>query len=70
MSEFLARPQGKPSTIIDGIDLNHHVWIREQYLARQSRLGGRLDDGIIKQPLGLLRSQLVFCAAPAQSHVQ
>ncbi len=70
MSGFLARPQGKPSTIIDGIDPNHHIWIREQYLARQSGLGGRPEDGIIKQPLGLLRSQLEFCAAPAQLHVQ
>lgn len=68
--EFFTSPHGKPGSIINGIDRNHHVGIREQYLARHSCLGCRVDDGIIEQPLGLLCSQIVFCTTPMQSYVK
>ena len=68
--QLLTRPQAKPGAIIDGVNLDYHVRIRERYRAWRPCARRRVDNGIIEQPLGLLRSQLVYCPAPAQSHVK
>ena len=68
--EFLARPQGKSGSIVDGIDRNHHARIRERYPAWRPCTRRRVDDGIIEQSFGILRSEVVFSPAPMQSHVK
>ena len=68
--EIFTCPQPNPGTIVNCINRDDRIRIRERNLARRTCRRRCVEEQIVKQALGVWCSQMVSIATPMQAHVK